>query len=1012
MYALLRTYSSVVWLLALALALLGVRAIWTLPSGIYPELTFPRVNVVAHASELSTELVEAQVKRPLEAELATVPGVRRVRAKTIRGAVELSVQLTDGTDPLQAQHACDAAIARIALPAGTTTVVERVLPTSVPVITFNLAGAGVDPRRLRDLGERVVRPAFVRVAGVGGVELQGGRVREASIQIKPTELAMLHITPSQLAAKLQAQDVLISAGKLFDQHQTLPVVLDAQATDLAQLRELPIAQGPSGPIPLSAVADVTEGAEDPDVLVRSVSGEVVAISVARLPGASTVDVVDGIQAAASALRTSGALPPSVELKPVYDQATLVTASLGGVRDAILIGVALTLLVIALALRDPRAGLIAAIPIPIALLGTFALMPYFGLTLNLMSLGGLAVAIGIVVDDTIVVTEGIVARLERGEEVAQAIAHGSKDMMAAVIGTTMTTVVVFAPLALLAGVTGSFLGAFALTLAIAVLLSMVASLCLIPLLASLLRSRPAAHVESSRIGRGSDWLLRRRVLAIPIVAVILVGGALAQRTLATGFLPARDEGAFVIDFFLPVGTSLEETDRISVAIDEVLAHTPEVAAFTRRTGTELGPATATVQNRGDIMVALVDRSKRDKIEEVIAKVREELHTKIPEARLEYIQVLQDVLADLAGNPEPIEIAVLGGDAHAVDEWAEKLGAQLEKRHELVDVFDGREGQTPVLRSTIKHAQLSQLGLDASTVGADLDIAVAGREVGQIMRPERVIATRLRYPDAVRYSALALAHSLIAYGPTSLPLEQVVAFDRPLSAAILNRDSLRPVLLVHAATPDGDLGAGEAAVREVLRANPPPRGVQIEVGGQAASGAASRRQLLTVAGLSMLLVLIVLCAQLRSLRLALVVLLTAPLSTVGGLVALAITHTPLDVSSITGLILLVGLVVKNGILLLEHAEHARADGASAETAISAAVRRRARPILMTSAATLAGLAPLAIGFGSGSELQRPLAIAVIGGLALATAVTLFVTPALAALVLPRTSRSEPHRSQPAE
>ncbi|HEY4180035.1 MAG TPA: efflux RND transporter permease subunit [Kofleriaceae bacterium] len=1012
MYALLRRYASVVWLLALALALLGVRALWSLPSGIYPELTFPRVVVVAHASELSTELVEAQVTRPLEAELATVPGVRRVRAKTIRGAVELSVQLTDGSDPLQAQHACESAIARVDLPKGTTTVVERVLPTSVPVITFNLAGNGVDPRRLRDLADLVVRPAFVRVAGVGGVEAQGGRVREASIQIKPTALAMLHITPSQLAAKLEAQDVLLSAGKLFDQHQTLPVVLDAQATDLEQLRALPIAQGPSGPIPLSAVADVVEGAEDPDVIVRSASGEIVAVSVARLPGASTVAVVDGILAAARDLRASGALPAGVELKPVYDQAALVTESLASVRDAILIGVALTLIVIALALRDPRAGLIAAIPIPIALLGTFALMPYFGITLNLMSLGGLAVAIGLVVDDTIVVTEGIVARLEQGETVARAIALGTVDMTAAVIGTTLTTVVVFAPLALLAGVTGSFLGAFALTLAIAVLLSMIASLCLIPLLASLLRSRPSKHVESSRIGTGSIWLLHRRVLAIPIVVLILVAGGLAQRKLATGFLPAMDEGAFVIDFFMPVGTSLEETDRISVAIDDVLAHTPEISAFTRRTGTELGPATATVQSRGDIMVALVDRSKRGAIDDIIAKVREELHDKIPEARFEYVQVLQDVLADLAGNPEPIELAVLGGDAHAVDEWAEKFGEELEKRHELVDVFDGREGQTPVLRSTINHAQLSQLGLDASTVGADLDIAIAGRDVGQILRPERVIGTRLRYPDAVRYSAPALSHSLMAYGPTSLPLEQVVKFDRPLSPVILNRDSLRPVLLVHAATPDGDLGAGEAAVREVLRANPPPRGVQIEVGGQAASGAASRRQLLAIAGLAMLLVLIVLSAQLRSLRLALVVLLTAPLSTVGGLIALAITHTPLDISSITGLILLVGLVVKNGILLLEHAEHTRAGGASVEVSLSAAVRRRARPILMTSAATLAGLLPLAIGFGSGSELQRPLAIAVIGGLALATGVTLFVTPALAALVLPKTSPSQPPHSQPEE
>ncbi|HWU90556.1 MAG TPA: efflux RND transporter permease subunit, partial [Kofleriaceae bacterium] len=655
MTARLRRHAAVVWLGALALAVLGALSIFSLPSSIYPEMKFPRVVVVAHSGQLAPELVEAQVTRPLEEELATVPGVRHVRAKTIRGAVQLSLQLTDDTDPLQAQNACQTAIDRVDLPKGTTTVVERVLPTSVPVITFNLGAAShaaTDPRRLRDVAERIVRPAFVRVAGVGGVELQGGRVREVSIQIRPSELAALHVTPSQLAAKLEASDVLVAAGRVFDQHQTLPVVLDAQAPDLARLRSLPIANGPAGPIPLTAVADVVESAADPDVIVRGPRGEVVALSVARLPGASTVAVVDGILAAAAALRAAHTLPSDVELTPVYDQAELVTESMASVRDAILIGIALSLLVIALSLRDGRAGLIAALPIPITLLGTFAIMRWLGVTLNLMSLGGLAVAIGLVVDDAIVVTEGIVARVEEGHELPRAIELGVHDMFAAVIGTTFTTVVVFAPLGMLTGVTGSFLGAFAVTLAIAVLLSMITSLTLIPLLASRLRHRLREHAPAptDRIGRAIRWLVHRRSIALVVIVALLGVGYGAQRDLATGFLPAMDEGAFVIDFTLPAGTSLEETDRINVAIDRVLGELPEVAAFTRRTGTELGPATATLQNTGDIMVKLVPPGERDAIEQVIDRVRDQLHGAVPEARFEYIQVLQDVLADLAGNPE--------------------------------------------------------------------------------------------------------------------------------------------------------------------------------------------------------------------------------------------------------------------------------------------------------------------------------------------------------------------------
>ena len=1000
----LRSNPAVVWLALIALSLAGARAITILPSGIYPEMTFPRVVVVAHAGQLAPELVEAQVTRPLEDALAVVPGVRHVRAKTIRGAVELALQLTDETDPLAAQFACRAAIDHVELPRGTVTRVERVLPTAVPVITFNLAaprGRGarvetVDPRTLRDLAERVIRPAFVRVPGVGGVELSGGRIREAELLVDPVRLAALHLTPSQLAAKLAGADVRIAAGHVFDEHQTLPLVIDAQAADLEGLRRIPVAIGPTGPITLGTIAEVSEGAADPDVIVRGPTGEAVSISVARIPGASTPAVVAGIEAQVATLRANHALPPDVELTAVYDQAALVTESLASVRDAILIGVGLALLVIGIALRDLRAGFVAALPVPITLLGTFAVMRVFNMTLDLMSLGGLAISIGLVVDDAIVVTEGIVARLETGTPRDEAIALGYSDMFAAVLGTTITTVVVFAPLALLSGMTGKFLGAFAFTLAIAVVLSLIVALAIIPILARILKpSKPRAEGRD-RSSAVIGWLVHHRIVSVVVIVLLLAAGVVASRGLGTGFLPVMDEGAFVVDFFMPSGTSLEETDRIAQRIDTEIAKIPEVVSFTRRTGAEMGPVTATQQSRGDIMVRLVDGGKRDSIQAVIDRTRDALAAAVPEARLDYVQVLQDVLADLAGNPAPIEIRVLGDDPVALDKWAEAAGERLAKRPELVDVFDGREGQIPILRATSDPQELARLGLDAQTVGDDLQIAVEGRQVSEIFRPERVVGVRLRYPDAIRYSATALANSQIAYGPHSLTLDQVVAFARPLSPAVLRRDGLRSALVMTAATPSGNLGAGEAAVRDAVKDLPLPRGAQLEIGGQAESSSAARRELIGVALAAVALVLLVLVIQLHSLRFALVVVIGAPLSTAGGLVALAITHTPLDLSSMTGLILLVGLVVKNGILMLERVHEELAQGVALDVALIHGARRRLRPILMTTAATLAGLAPLAIGIGAGSALQRPLAIAVIGGLVLATLVTLVVMPGLAALV----------------
>ncbi|HEX7843589.1 MAG TPA: efflux RND transporter permease subunit, partial [Kofleriaceae bacterium] len=943
----LRRHASLVWIAVLGLAAAGAVSIFQLPSGIYPEMQFPRVIVVAKAGQLSPDLVEAQMTRPLEQALAIVPGVRHVRARTIRGAVELSLLLTDGTDPLTAQYACQAAVDHVELPRGATTVVQRVLPTSVPVITFNIVsprGAQTDLRRLREVAERIVRPAIVRVPGVGGVEVTGGRVRQIQLLIRPAELAALHLTPEQLAQKIEAEDQVIAAGRVWDQHQTLPVVYDAQAADLEQLRELPIASGPAGPVPLSAVADVRDGNEDPDVIIASARGEAVAVSVARLPGASTPSVVDGVRGALAQLHAAHTLPPDVEIVPVYDQADLVDQAMANVRDAILIGIALSLLVIAVSLRDWRAGLVAAVPVPLTLLGTFAVMRWLGVTLNLMSLGGLAVAIGLVVDDAIVVTEGIVRRLEDGHPVAEAVELGTRDMFAAVIGTTFTTVVVFAPLALLTGVTGSFLGALAVTLAIAVLLSMVIALTLIPILAGRLRHRTPKHApsETDRVGRSIRWLVRHRVVAIAVIAALATCGYAAWGQLGTGFLPQMDEGAFVIDFFLPAGTSLEETAHATAVVDDVLAHTPEVLAFTRRTGTELGPATATMQSRGDVMVRLVPRGDRDGIREVIDRVRDELHGKVPEARFEYVQVLQDVLNDLVGSPAPIEIKVLGDDPRTLEGYAELAGQRLEKLPELVDLFDGREGQTPILNARSLPAQLARLGIDPQAVGSDLSIALGGREVAQVRLPERTIGVRLRYPDDIRYDAEALARSPIAYGPRALPLGQVVTFDRPLAPAVLRRDGLRSAVLMTASTRTGDLGGAEAAVREALRDLPVPPATQIEIGGQAASARGARNELVAVALTAVVLVLMILILQLHSLRYALVVLIGAPLSTVGGLLVLAATGIPLDVSSMTGLILLVGLVVKNGILLLENAQHQLAQDHDLEAALTAAARRRLRPI----------------------------------------------------------------------
>src|SRR5262245_30930182 len=492
MYGWISRRRALVWMGVLALAAGGAAVAFRLPSGIYPEVEFPRIVVVARGGDAPPELTQISLARPLENTLATVLGVERIRSRTIRGAVELSLQFAPGTDMWRALQLVESRIgdARSSLPPNTEVVTERLTTTSFPVITYNLTG-DIDPRRLREVAEFVMRPAISRVHGVGRVEILGGDVREVEIILDPARTAALHLTPDQIAEKLRSQTVLQAVGRFDEAHALVTVMASGEPSGLEDLRALPVAVGPDGSaITLGSIAEVSEGAEDRLLRVSGPGGETVLISVSRLPGASTPDVVGRVQAVVRDFAAS--LPAGVRIAPVYDQAELVTESMHSVRDAILVGIILCVVVIALFLRDLRAGLVAALAIPLTLGITFLPVQLLGQSLNLMSLGGLAVAIGLIIDDAIVVVEAIGRRAEEGVPAAAAAEKGLHSLLAPLIGTTATTVVVFLPLAWLEGVVGRFFVALAATLSAAVVLSLLIALGVVPLAgAAWMRARPVA-----------------------------------------------------------------------------------------------------------------------------------------------------------------------------------------------------------------------------------------------------------------------------------------------------------------------------------------------------------------------------------------------------------------------------------------------------------------------------------------------------------------------------------------
>ncbi len=998
----LRRRSAAVWMVTALLVVMGVAAVFQMPSSIYPEVEFPRIVVVAKSGAAPPDVFVATTTRPLETALSSVMGLSRIRSKTVRGATQVSLDFAPDTDMWRALQLVEAAVseARAGLPDKTTLVVEKVTTGSFPVVTFNLAGP-VDPRALREAADLVVEPAFASTPGVGRVDVVGGDEREIEVVVDPEKLSSLGMSADDAASRIEGAFGTSAVGRALDGAAAVTVLADAEPKRLADISAIPLVTTDGGGIvTLGAVAEVIDGHKDRTARVGGPDGETVAISVARLPQASTAAVVRRIEEVAREL--APLLPKGASLRPVYDQAILVDESMASVRDAIIIGVLLCLVVISLSLRDPRAGLVHSASIPVTLAMTFLVMRVFGQTLNLMSLGGMAVAIGIVIDDAIVIVESIARHKGLGKSPLRAARDGTKELAPAVIGTTTTTVVVFLPLAFLGGVVGDFFRALAFTVVTAVVLSMLVALILVPLAAgvSLSSKHEVASPPSARVYRLFAWLSKRSIAAVAALVGMTALLAIAFPRLPSGFLPQMDEGGFVLDYFLPAGSSLEETDRVARKIEKLLGSVPEVEIFARRSGAELGPATATELSRGDVMVRLVPRTQRKRsVDDVIAELRGEVEEQVPEARVEFVQVLKDVLDDLGGNPRPVELKLFGRDPVKLAEAADAVAKRIDGVSGLVDLFDGREREGRELRFTVKRDAIARFDAKPSDIASALSTALDGRIVGQVRKEDRFIDVRVRYPDPVRLDPPHVRDLPFVRAGHATSFAAVTDLAESTEPSVRLHEALGPVLSVTGDHAARDLGSVGRDIDARLAGLKLPEGVRLVVAGQVGAERATVKSLLEVGGAALLLVLAVLAAQFRRFRLALLSLAGIPVALLGGALALLVTGSELNASSMMGFVLLVGLVVKNAVLLLEEAERRIDAGEAPDHAVASAAQRRLRPILMTTSATIVGLFPLALGLGAGAEIQQPLAIAVVGGLALSTVGTLALIPGVATLILRR-------------
>jgi CzcA family heavy metal efflux pump len=991
-----RRNSRAVFLLTAALTLAGLFALFRLPSNIYPELTFPRIVVLVHAGDLSPDSMLLTVTRPIEEQVSTVLGVRRVRSRTIRGGAEISVLFADNTDMQQALQLVQARVneARPSLPPDTGVQVERLTPTVWPILSLVLNG-NVPDADLRDFATFNLRPAFSRVPGVANVEIDATDEREISVIVDPQKALAHRLSLPDIAERLRATNNVTSVGRLDSGYQQFLVLTSSQFTTLDQVGNTVLSADPADPVRLRDVAVIQEGTADRRTIVTGNGRPAAVINVTRQIGGNINSVSAGVKGVA--FGNQNLIPATLHLSVVYDLAQFVQESMASVRDAILIGALLAIVVLFLFLRNLRITVVAAVSLPLTVVATFFFIQLFGGTLNLMSLGGLAIAIGLVIDDAVVVVENIYRHLAAGETAQAAAEKGTQELIGPVVGSTLTTVVVFLPLGLLSGAVGEFFAALSLTLIASVLLSLVYAVTFVPLLAEYMLRKPHLSDKAARFiepvnqlyERGIRWALARRKVVAIAAALMLAVAVLAFLKLGTGFLPEMDEGGFVVDYLTPPGTSLSQTDALVKQMEQKVAALPEKSAFSRRTGAELG-LFATEQNKGDILVKLKPRSERKRnIEDIIDGLRDQITQSIAGVDVEFIQILQDMLGDLEGAPEPVEVKLFGADSGQLNQLADDLAPQLQKVAGLVD-FKGPQRGNPELLIDVDPAQAAHVGMTIDQVSQQVRAGLLGDESSEFRRSDRLIPIRVRYPDDFRYQEDNVRQfPIVTPSKQVVRLESLAAIRKDRGQNELLRENQRLMVVLTARLENRDLGSAIADVKKVLAKQKFPVGYTWDIGGQYETQQQSFRDLLFVLGLALAAVFTVLVIQFRAFLPALVIISAAPMSLIGVFILLLLTGTPLNVSSFMGIILMVGLVVKNGIILFEYYERLHGTMPAAEALVQAG-RIRLRPILMTTLCTLFGLLPLALGLGSGAELQKPLAMAVIGGLSISTVVTLVLIP----------------------
>lgn len=1000
------------------LSVVGIFAFFQTPIAVLPETSFPRVVIGVDNGVMPVEQMQVTITKPIEDAVNSVPGLLSVRSTTSRGSADVNLFFDWSVDMFRTLELVNSALSRVQqeLPPTAKITTNRLTFASFPILGYSLTttNPSISQSDLWDLATYTLKPPLNRLTGVATVSIQGGQVPEYHVVPNLARLQASGVTVLDLANAIGAANTIDSPGLYAQNHQLVLALVGSQAHDIESLRQLSVKTTANGaPVRVSDLADVIHASQPVYTHVSANGRSAVLLNIARQPSSNTVDVANEVAAEVAQLRAR--LPRGVSLEPFYDQSQIVRESIASVRDAILIGLLLACVILFLFLRDWRSSLIAGLVIPVTVAATVLVLWAIGQSFNLMTLGGLAAAIGLVIDDAIVVVENIVLHRDAGETRAEAVRKALHEIWRPLIFSTITPVVVFVPLIAVTGVTGSFFRALAITMAVSLLTSLVLAVTWTPSLAMLLlnpkqgeedsRSAPAGerrHAQGEMLVRltrwhhqALDWALRKPLWLAVACVVLALASYFAYQGLGTDLLPEMDEGGFILDYVMPAGSSLESTGEVLDRVEKILRSTPEVESTSRRTGMQMGLAAVTEANTGDITVSLKRKRSRG-IDEVIADVRHQIKATEPELDIAFAQVLQDVIGDLSSAPEPVEIKLFCSDAAVLNNVAPRVAAEIAKVDGVVDIENGIDNTVsgPATNFEVNPQLASRLGFTTQEVAEDATSILDGVEVpNPLISNGKPYTIRVRLSDESRQSLDTIRNTVFnsSSGHTA-SLGSMTEITQLPPQNEIRRENLQRLVVVTARLEGTDLGTAVKLVRGRVQAMHLPASVRVEYGGTYQEQQKSFAELARVLLLALMLVFGVLLTEFRNFAAPVAILTSSLLSIAGVVGALLITQTTFNVSSFMGLIMVIGIVAKNGILLLDADERYRAEGADARTAMLRAAQRRLRPILMTALAAVTGMLPLALALGAGSQMLQPLAIAVIGGLLISMLLSLVVTPVI--------------------